>query len=109
MKELLEGLVAVFNERARTDPKVAEELEGFERTVSVELADGRAYHFTVKDKHIDGIRDGPAKDAGITIESDEATIVGLAKREIGPFKALFSGKLKLKGDVEDLVRFRKFF
>ncbi len=109
MKEILEGLIAQFNGRAREDPKLAEELEGFERTVSVQLADGRAYHFTVKDKHIDGLRDGPAKNADITIQSDEATIVGLTKREIGPFKAIFSGKLKVSGDIEDLVRFRKFF
>ena len=109
MRELLEGLIAQFNERARKDPKLAAELAGFEKTVDVRLVDGRAWHFTVKNQHIDGLRDGPAAKADISILSDEATIVGLTKREIGPYKAIFSGKLKLKGDLEDLARFRKFF
>lgn len=109
MRELLEGLITKFNDRVRTDPKLAEELEGLERTVTVQLADGRAFHFTLKDRYIDGLLDGPAPKAHVTIQSDEATIVGLVRREIGPYKALFSGKLKLKGDLEDLARFRKFF
>jgi len=109
VRQLLEGLIAKFNEQARKDPKLAAELAGFEKTVTVQLADGRAWHFTVKDKHIDGLRDGAAEKADVSIASDEATIVGLTKREIGPYKAIFSGKLKLKGDLEDLARFRKFF
>ena len=109
MRELLEGLIAQFNDRIRTDPKLARELEGFERTVTLRLADGRAFHFMVKDQRVDKLFDGAAPKSEITIQSDEATIVGLIRREIGPFKALFSGKLKLKGDIEDLARFRKFF
>ena len=109
MRELLEGLIAQFNGRVRSDPKLAQELEGLERTVALQLADGRAFHFTLKDGRIDKLLDGPARKQDITIQSDEATIVSLIRRKIGPFKAMFSGKLKLKGDIEDLARFRKFF
>ncbi len=109
MRELLEGLITQFNERARSDPKLAAELEGLERTVNVQLADGRAFHFALQAGRIDGLRDGPAPRADVTIQSDEATISALVRGEIGPYKALFSGKLKLKGDLEDLARFRKFF
>lgn len=109
MRELLEGLIAKFNERVQSDPKLAAELEGLERTVSVQLADGRAYHFTLRDRRIDGLADGRASKADVTIESDEGTIGGLLRREIGPFRALASGKLKVRGDIEDLARFRKFF
>lgn len=109
MRELLEGLIAQFNGRVRSDPKLARELEGLERTVALQLADGRSFHFTLKDGRIDKLLDGPARKHDIAIQSDEATIVSLIRREIGPFKAMFSGKLKLKGDIEDLARFRKFF
>lgn len=109
MREQLEGLIAKFNAKVETDERLRRELEGLERTVALDLRDGPKYHFTLKDLRIDGLRDGPAERADVTILSDEATVSALLSGEMGPFKAYATGKLKIKGDLEDLVRFRKFF
>src|SRR5437660_6660593 len=45
----------------------------------------------------------------ITISTDADTLGALIRREVGPFKAYATGKLRLKGSLEDLARFRKFF
>src|SRR6266480_3097980 len=47
--------------------------------------------------------------ADITISTDPDTLGALIRREVGPFKAYATGKLRLKGSLEDLARFRKFF
>jgi len=41
--------------------------------------------------------------------TDPQTLEGLISGKIRPMKALALRKLKLKGDFEDLLRFRKFF
>ena len=109
MREQLEALVARFNAKAAEDPRLRAELEGIERTVVLDLKDGTKFHFTLKDAHVDGIVDGGVEKADLTIISDPATVKGLMAGEIGPFKAYATGRLKVKGDIEDLLRFRKFF
>ena len=109
MREQLEALVARFNAKAAEDPRLRAELEGIERTVVLDLKDGTKFHFVLRDAHVDGIVDGGVENPDLTIISDPATVKGLLAGEIGPFKAYATGRLKVKGDIEDLLRFRKFF
>ncbi len=109
MREQLEGLITRFNERVAKDEKLRAELQGMERTIVLDLKDGTQYHFVLKDAHVDGLLDGGAEKADLTIISDRQTVQGLLAGEIGPFKAYATGKLRVKGDIEDLLRFRKFF
>ncbi len=109
MREQLEALVARFNARAAEDPRLRAELQGIERTVVLDLKDGTKFHFVLKDAHVDGILDGAAVKPDVTIISDPETVKGLLAGEIGPFKAYATGRLKVKGDIEDLLRFREFF
>ncbi|OGS48784.1 MAG: hypothetical protein A3K68_00170 [Euryarchaeota archaeon RBG_16_68_13] len=109
MREQLEGLIAKFNARVEKDAKLREELRGIERTVVLDLKDGTKYHFVLKDAHVDVLLEGGADGADLTIISDRQTVQGLLAGEIGPFKAYATGKLKVKGDIEDILRFRKFF
>jgi len=109
MREELEALVARFNARATSDPRLRAELQGIQRTVVLDLKDGTKFHFTLKDAHVDGILDGGVDRPDLTITSDTDTVKGLLAGEIGPFKAYATGRLKVKGDIEDLLRFRKFF
>lgn len=109
MREQLEGLVARFNERVAKDEKLRAELQGLELTVVLDLKDGTKYHLVLKDARVDGLRDGGADDADLTVIADPETVRGLLAGEIGPFKAYATGKLRVKGDIEDLLRFRKFF
>ncbi len=109
MRDEIEGQIARFNARVQEDAKLRGELQGLEKTVLLDLKDGTEYHSVLKDSRIDGLRDGPIGNADITIIADAATIRGLISREIGPMKAYATGRLRINGDLEDLLRFRKFF
>jgi len=109
MREQLEALVARFNAKAAEDPSLRAELQGIVRTVVLDLKDGTKFHFVLKDAHVDGILDGGAEKPDLTIISDPETVRGLLAGQIGPFKAYATGRLKVKGDIEDVLRFRKFF
>lgn len=109
MREMLEGLLQKFNAKVASDPGLRAELGGLTKTVLIELKDGVKYHFTLKDQHVAGLIDGGTDHADITISTDADTLKALIRREVGPFKAYATGKIRLKGSLEDLARFRKFF
>jgi putative sterol carrier protein len=109
MKDLLEGLIAKFNEKASADPGLQEDLRGVKKTVLIELHGGPTYHFTLSDGRIDGLQDGATAKPDVTIATDADTLRALINREMGPFKAYATGKVKIKGSFDDLLRFRKFF
>lgn len=106
---MLEGLIATFNAKVASDAALREELSGLTKTVLIELKDGTKFHFTLKDRRIPGLVDGGVEAADITISTDAETLRALIRREVGPFKAYATGRIRLKGSLEDLARFRKFF
>lgn len=109
MRELLEEVIRKFNAKSGSDPALQAELGDVSKTVLIELKDGVKYHFTVRDKQISGLMDGGVDPADITISTDAETLRALILREMGPFKAYATGKIRLKGSLEDLTRLRKFF
>jgi len=109
MKDLLEGLIAKFNAKVDADPSLRDEIGELTRTVLIELKDGTKWHFVLKDQHVAGLLDGGVANPDITIITDKDTLRALILREMGPFKAYAMGKVRLKGSLEDLARFRKFF
>ena len=109
MREMLEDLIRKFNEKVESDPGLRKEIGDLTKTVLIELKDGTKYHFMLKDRKVAGLLDGGVDHADITIVTDADTLRQLILREMGPFKAYATGKIKLKGSLEDLARFRKFF
>ena len=109
MREMLEGLITKFNAKVATDPALRAEIGELTKTVLIELKDGTKFHFLLKDRHVAALLEGGVDHADITISTDADTLGALIRREVGPFKAYATGKLRLKGSLEDLARFRKFF
>ncbi|HYY47642.1 MAG TPA: SCP2 sterol-binding domain-containing protein [Thermoplasmata archaeon] len=109
MREMLEDLIRKFNGKVASDSALQSEIGDLTKTVLIELKDGTKYHFTLKDKHVAGLLDGGIDPADITISTDAETLRALILREMGPFKAYATGKIRLKGSLEDLARLRKFF
>ena len=91
----LTGLFVRFNQRTSKKPKVAEELEGLERTIAVRLSDGASYAVDLRNGRLENLRSPAPARADVGIVTDTATFLGLVKKEIGPMKALVTGRLKL--------------
>ena len=109
MRDLLEGIIAKFNAKVDSDPGLAEEIGDMQKTVLIELKDGTKWHFVLKDRHVAALLDGGVDHADLTLLTDAETLRALLLRETGPFKAYATGKLRFKGSLDDLARFRKFF
>lgn len=109
MKDLLDGLVAKFNSKVDADVALREELEGLTRRVLIELKDGTKYHIVLEGRRLSRVQEGGIENPDVAIVTDAETLRALVLREIGPWKAYAMGKIKLRGNLEDLARFRKFF
>ena len=107
VEELLRGAIDRFNRAAAEDPKVKAELADKVRTVNVLLDTGRSYHFVLDHGHIDGLLQGPAGTADITITSTEEVLRKVLSGEMSAMKAYALRKLQLKASIDDLLTLRK--
>lgn len=106
MKELLNDLIEKFNAKAATDPTLQKELEGMERTIQI-TTDRASYHMTLREGRITALEDGDAEEPELNIVADAETLQGVLEGRIPTFKAMATGKLKVKASLEDALRLRK--
>ncbi|MBA3043807.1 hypothetical protein FP804_01570 [archaeon] len=107
-KETLMNAIERFNEKCKTDEKLRNELRDVVKKVNIEIIDDKNYCFVLKNAMISGFDEGTVEKPDITIISNRETINGLMKKEISPFKAYATGKIKIKGSLMDLLRLKEF-
>ena len=107
IEETLSNVVERFNRRAATLPSVQEELGSLTRTIALRLTDEGSYAVDLREGRLQNLRTGAPAHADVTITTDQATFVGLVKKDIGPMKALVLRKLKIDGSLEDKLLFRR--
>ena len=107
IEETLASLVDRFNRHAERTPAVREELAGLERTIVVRLTDAGSYAVDLSGGRLTNLRTGVPSKADVTIVTDEATFLGLVRKDIGPMKAIVTRKLSIKGSLDDQLLFRR--
>ncbi len=105
--ESLEALVERFNRHAERTPKVAEELQGLERTIAIRLSDEGSYAVDLAGARLSNLRAGMPEHAHLKILTDSKTFEQLLSKEIGPMKALVTRKLSIEGSLEDKLLLRR--
>jgi len=109
VEALLKDLIARFNKKATEDEKLRNELKDMTRKIEVRMRDGETYNFLLEDHQLKNFSKGEVSEPDIRIISDTKNFEALVKREIGPMRALATGKLKIKAPLEDMLRLRKLF
>jgi putative sterol carrier protein len=104
----LQELVRKFNEKVEKDDKLRTELKGVDRKVLIDL-ESEKYNFRLQDAKVDQLHPGVIDDPDITILSDPVTMDGLISGKIKPMKALALRKLRLKGNIDDMLRLKDLF
>jgi putative sterol carrier protein len=90
------------------DPAIASSLKGLTKTLQVSLTDlNEDYVFNIKDGLLSGVerRSLPTPDITVTIASP--LMEGIMNGKSNSILAYFTGKLKMKGTREDLLRLQK--
>ncbi len=107
IEETLKELVDRFNRRVAQEPNVGDELKGLHRVVALKLADGQAFGVELSEGRLAYLTNAMPAKPDVTIRTDAATFLALVRREMGPMKAMVTGKLALDGSLDDKLLFRK--
>lgn len=107
LNEEIERMIDKLERKAETDPELKAELFGISKRVAIDLG-SEQYSFILDEGKISSYSMDLIDSPDITIISDPETISGLIAGRIRPMKALALRKLRVKGDMEDLLRFRRF-
>ncbi len=104
----LSELVHKFNNKVNRDEKLSEALDGIRKAINLEFGE-ELYSFRIEDGKAHSLKDGLIDDPDVTIAADLETIKGLLDKSIRPMKAFAQRKLRVVGEIEDLLRLRKLF
>ncbi|MEJ2250392.1 MAG: SCP2 sterol-binding domain-containing protein [Candidatus Lokiarchaeota archaeon] len=90
------------------DPKIADEFEGFNKTMQFEFSDiDYKVKMIFKDKTA-SIEDGFDENAEMGLEVDSDLFMGIATGDVDPMEIFMEGELKIKGDMNSLQRLELF-
>jgi putative sterol carrier protein len=108
IKDSIQRMIDRFHTRIENDDKLKAELNGIVKRVNLDLGNEK-YSFVLDNGNVNSFQDGLLENPDILVMTDPVTLEGLITRKIKPMKALALRKLRLKGDFEDLLKFRKLF
>ncbi|MGD9962635.1 MAG: SCP2 sterol-binding domain-containing protein [Thermoplasmata archaeon] len=109
VEALLQEAIDRFNRKVEEDPELKRELTGMRKTVQLELEGSDWYYFVLEDARVGGYQKGRADAPDIRVISTAEVLRQLWTKELRPMKAIATRKLQIKGSIEDLLRFKKFF
>jgi putative sterol carrier protein len=109
IEELLSEAIQRFNQKVLDDPALRNELMGIRKAVQLELEGSDWYYFVLENTKVDGFTKGRVDAPDIRVISTAETLRQLWTKELRPMKAIATRKLQIKGSIEDLLRFKKFF
>lgn len=90
------------------DRSVQESLKGFSKTIQFSFTDLKQdYLFTLNDGKLVSLLKRNMPDANITITVANSLMESLMNKTSDPMSAFMSGKLRIKGPMDDLLRLQK--
>jgi 3-hydroxyacyl-CoA dehydrogenase/3a,7a,12a-trihydroxy-5b-cholest-24-enoyl-CoA hydratase len=90
------------------DPKLKERFMNFNKTMQFNFKDaGLNYNLAFEKGTVKGIREGAAEKPDVSVEMDSDTFIAILKKEINPINAYSAGKIKVNGEMSDLLKLQK--
>lgn len=105
-RELLQSMVDKFKDKIEERDDLQEELEGFEREITIDFKDNGNYNFSLKETDISEIREGVAEESDITLHTDKDTLNKLLTGDMGPMEAYARKKLKIDASFMDILKIK---
>lgn len=108
MHGTIQGMIDKFHERIENDEKVRKEVEPIHKRVNIDL-DTERYSLVLDHGRINDLRDELLDDPDITVISKPEHLRALIDGDLRVMRAYMTGKIKVKGKLEDIMHLRKLF
>jgi len=108
MRETIQGMIDKFHKKIENDEKVREEVEPIYKSLNIDLGEEKFSlildHGTIRD-----FKDGLLDEADITLTTTPEYLQALIDGELRPMRAYMTGKIKIKGKIQDVMHLKKLF
>ena len=108
MKETLQGMIDKFHRKIEEDEKVRAEVEPIFKTLNIDLGDEK-YSLVLDHGTIRDFKEGLLDEADITLTTTPEHLQALIDGELRPMRAYMTGKIKIKGKIQDVMHLKKLF
>lgn len=108
VEPLILDLINRFNAKVDRDEQLCTELNGMDKKVLLDL-EAEKYNFHLYCNKIQDFRTGTIDAPDITVLTDPETFRGIMEGKIKPMKAFALRKVRIKGNIDDVLRLRKLF
>ena len=103
--------VAPYLEQIRAkfdDPTTQEKMKGFTKTIQFAFTDlGKTYVLSVQDGKTATVEEKKLEKPDIQISWSSDTFAGIQDKTVNATTAFMSGKLKVKGSMDDMMKLQK--
>jgi putative sterol carrier protein len=90
------------------DPKMKERFMKFNKTMQFSFKDaGLDYNLVFENGAVKEMKEGRVEKPDVFVELDSNTLIGILKKEINAISAYSSGKIKVNGEMSDLLKLQK--
>jgi putative sterol carrier protein len=105
-KEVKEALNRIA--KKLDDPKLKESFKAFNKTMQFRFKDlDLNYYMVFGEGSAKEIKEGTLEKPDVYVDMDSDTFVGIQKKEINAINAYTAGKIKVKGNMSDLLKLQK--
>jgi putative sterol carrier protein len=90
------------------DPMMQEKMKGFTKTLQFVFSDtGKTYLMNIQDGKCQTVKEEKLEKPDIQVTWSSDTFVGIQEKKVNATTAFMSGKLKVKGSMDDLMKLQK--
>ena len=108
MRPTIEEMIDKFHRKMENDEKVRAEVEPVHKTVNINL--GTEFYSMLLDKaEIKDFKEELTDGADITLITTPEHLQALIDGELRPMRAYLTGKIKVKGKLQDVMHLKKLF
>ena len=109
MLDTLKKLSIEVNRKIKEDDKVRKVVATKDRTILVELKDDRSYVISVKAGAVEEPYEGTLDAPTLRVRTDVKTMNKLIEGKINPLMAYAMKKIKVEGDIDDIMVLKDMF
>lgn len=107
LMEQIQSLVDKFNKRSDEDEKLRKDLAHLDKTFAIDLGT-EFYSMKLQNSRITDFKAEAAGNSDITVISTPENLQAMIDGELRPMKAYITKKVKIKGNLQDLMFLKKF-
>ena len=108
MRPTIEEMIGKFRRRMESDENARKEVEPIHKTINIDLG-SEFYSMVLDNAEIKDFKEELIDGADITLITTPEHLQALIDGDLRPMRAYLTGKIKVKGKLQDVMHLRKMF